>query len=110
MKNPSVVIQFKFNAPTFIVEITDNKVKRYFLETSVEFKVKRLNKQQTETVDSLIENVVVSNHKKDWEKELEACIKNPEKIEQCAALPEILDISSVHQLTDYPAAILFHSK
>jgi hypothetical protein len=85
---------------------------RSFATTKIKnkFKVKRLNKQQTETLDSLIEAVVVSNHKKDWEKQIEACIKNPEKIEQCSALPEILNVSSAHQLTDYPAAILFHSK
>lgn len=85
---------------------------RSFATTKIKnkFKVKRLNKQQTETLDSLIETVVVSNHKKDWEKQIEACIKDPEKIEQCSALPEILNVSSAHQLTDYPAAILFHSK
>lgn len=85
---------------------------RSFATTKIKnkFKVKRLNKQQTETLDSLIEAVVVSNHKKDWEKQIEACIKNPEKIEHCSALPEILNVSSAHQLTDYPAAILFHSK
>jgi len=74
------------------------------------YKVKRLNKQQNETVDSLIETVVVSGKKDSWESRIEACIKNPEEIEKQIILPEILEVSSNHQLTDYPAAILWHSK
>ncbi len=79
-------------------------------EIKNKFSVKRLNSDQNKIIDNLIEAVVVSTKKEDWEKELKSCIRDQNKIEKLSCLNEILEISSEHQLPDYPSSILFHSK
>lgn len=79
-------------------------------EIKNKFSVKRLNSDQNKIIDNLIEAVVVSTKKEDWEKELKSCIADQNKIEKLSCLNEILEISSEHQLPDYPSSILFHSK
>ena len=79
-------------------------------EVKSKFSVKRLNKSQNKIVDSLIEAVVTSTEKNQWDKDIKSCIKNPEKMEKMEILKEVLEIGASHQLTDYPAAILYHSK
>tara|TARA_B110000495_G_C22888840_1_gene518391 strand:- start:24 stop:1007 length:984 start_codon:yes stop_codon:yes gene_type:complete len=74
------------------------------------FSVKRLNESQDKIVDSLIEAVVTSTEKKEWSKEVKSCIKDPERMEKMEILKDVLDIGANHQLTDYPSAILYHSK
>ncbi len=79
-------------------------------EIKKKFKVKRLNEQQSKTIDSLIESIVVSTASEKWENSLSECIKNPEKMSSFNTLNKVLEISAEHQLPDYPSAILFHSK
>ena len=52
----------------------------------------------------------MSSEKDDWTSEAEACIGNIEKMEKLTPLDEVLNISAKHELADYPAAILYHSK
>jgi hypothetical protein len=79
-------------------------------EIKNKFNVKRLNSNQSKILDNLIEAVVTSTPKKEWTKEIKSCIKNEDKIEKLTCLESVLDISSQHQLPDYPASILFHSQ
>ena len=79
-------------------------------ELKSKFKVKRLSKDQNNILDKLIESVVVSNLSEDWEESIKACVKDPESIDKLTSLQEILEISAKHQLSDYPSAILFHSR
>jgi hypothetical protein len=74
------------------------------------FSVKRLNSCQSDIVDKLIESIVTSQEKENWDKEVKACIKDPNKMESLQVIPGVLDISAGHQLSDYPSAILYHSK
>ena len=71
---------------------------------------KRLNKNQTKILDSLIESVVVSEKKEDWESVGLACVRDHDKISKLGQNSEIIEISEGHQLPVYPAAILYHSK
>jgi hypothetical protein len=73
------------------------------------YSTKRLSKAQNEIVDNLIESIVVSQEKENWESEMNACMESPEKMESLIHLSEVLDISSEHELPDYPSAILYHS-
>lgn len=79
-------------------------------ELRKQHKVKRLNKNQLKTLDSLIESVIVSEKKEDWESTGLACVRDFNKISQLGQDNEIIDISESHQLPIYPAAILYHSK
>ena len=65
---------------------------------------------QTKIVDSLIEAIVTSTEKSDWNKQLKACVKNIENIEKLKPLESVLKISAEHELDDYAAAILHHSR
>lgn len=82
---------------------TEEKIKKHF-------NVKKLNESQSNIVDKLIESVVASSEQKSWKRNINSYIKDINKIESIQTLPEILSIASQHQLGDYPAAILYHSK
>jgi hypothetical protein len=82
---------------------TEEKIKKHF-------NVKNLNESQSNIVDKLIESVVASSEQKTWKRNINSYIKDINKIESIQTLPEILSIASQHQLGDYPAAILYHSK
>jgi len=73
-------------------------------------KSKRLNKNQTKILDSLIESVVVSEKKNDWQSVGIACVNDHARISELGQNNEIIEISEEHQLPVYPAAILYHSK
>jgi len=79
-------------------------------EVRKKFSVKKLNKEQNEIVDKLIESIITSKEKKYWEESLANCIKDSENMASLQTLDQILNISSEHQLPDYPSAILYHSK
>ena len=74
------------------------------------FSVKKLNKEQSNIVDRLIESIVVSEEKNNWDNTLQACIKDSENMMNLETINKILNISTEHQLPDYPSAILYHSK
>jgi len=75
-----------------------------------EYKVKRLNENQNNILDKLIESVIISSEQNDWVDKIKACVKDPEIIDQLKVIESISEISSNHQLPEYPAAILYHSK
>ena len=75
-----------------------------------ESKKKKLSQDQKDLISNLIESVVVSTEKSQWNNKIEACIKDFEEISRLETLPEILDISAHHEIVSYPAAILYHSK
>jgi|9_EtaG_2_1085328.scaffolds.fasta_scaffold07080_2 hypothetical protein len=97
------------NLQTIIKDI-ENLRTSTIKEVKSKFSVKRLNASQTKIVDSLIEAIVTSTEKSDWNKQLKSCVKNIENIEKLKPLENVLKISAEHQLPDYPSAILFHSK
>ena len=74
------------------------------------FKKKRLNKHQKEMIERVCESVVVAKDQSDWESSATECIKNPSKITDLAPMEAILNISAEHELDDYAAAILYHSR
>ena len=74
------------------------------------FKKKRLNKHQKEMIERVCESVVVAKDQSDWESSATECIKNPSKITDLMPMADILNISAEHELDDYAAAILYHSR
>jgi hypothetical protein len=44
-----------------------------------------------------------------WTRAANACIKDFEKIEKLAVMPEIVELSDRHQVEIYAAALLHHS-
>ena len=71
---------------------------------------KRLNKAQTSSVDQLVESIVVSSEKEQWTSVGQECISSFENIQQLNVMNDICEIAEEHELPEYPAAILYHSK
>ena len=61
-------------------------------------------------LERVCESVVVAKERKDWLKIGKKCINNPQELTKLSPMPQILDISTAHQLDDYAAAILYHSR
>ena len=61
-------------------------------------------------IERVCESVVVAKDQSDWESSATECIKNPSKITDLAPMEAILNISAEHELDDYAAAILYHSR
>jgi hypothetical protein len=74
------------------------------------FKKKRLNKNQKEMLERVCESVVVSKNKTDWLAAGKACIKDPQELIKLQPMEPVLKISAEHELDDYAAAILHHSR
>jgi len=72
-------------------------------------KAEKLSESQEEMVNSLCESIVCSQSKEYWGETLESCVKDFNKIESLQPSKGVLDISAVHSLEVYPAAILYHS-
>lgn len=70
---------------------------------------KRLNKQQKEMISKLCESVVCGSSKENWTSTMISCVNDYNHIESLSILNEIYDVSDVHKLEIYPAAILYHS-
>jgi hypothetical protein len=45
-----------------------------------------------------------------WSEEAKSCVNDINKIEKLKTLDEVLAISTEHELTSYPSAILYHSE
>ena len=73
-------------------------------------KIKRFNKDHQKLLSELCSKVVVSYEKDRWESEVEALIKNPELILNLNTISGIENICNEHQIEEYPAALLYHSK
>jgi len=82
------------------------------LNKSMKKKIKKrkLSEEQGKSIDQLVQSVVLSSTQEKWVDVGMACIEDFNKISNLGIIEEISEISSVHELSEYPAAILFHSK
>jgi len=106
-----------FNKATYslknIKETVDNADQLYIsitAEAKKVFKKKRLNKNQKEMLERVCESVVVAKERKDWLKIGKECLSDPQKLTKLSPMPQVLDVSTAHELDDYAAAILYHSR
>jgi hypothetical protein len=73
-------------------------------------KLKELNDQQKDLVSTLCESVICAKEQNQWKRTVLSCIKNVDNIEKLSTIKDVLEIAAEHELTDYPSAILYHSK
>ena len=93
-----------------IADETNNLYNSLASEARKVFNKKRLSKSQKEMLERVCESVVVATDKKEWLAVGKACIKDPNKLIKLTPSPQVLEISSEHELDDYAAAILHHSR
>lgn len=74
------------------------------------YKIKRLNKQKKQLIDSLCESIVISTEQKNWERTAKECIEDFSKIESLGVLEEINTLAARHNVKLYEASLLYHSK
>ena len=74
------------------------------------FKIKRLSKSQNTMINDLCKKVVIAKKIDDWESAAEACIKDNKNILKLDLPKEIEEAGELHKLTDYTAAIVYHSE
>jgi hypothetical protein len=79
-------------------------------EIRKKYKTKTLNEQQNKIVDNLCEAIVCATDMPKWSEEAKSCVNDINKIEKLKTLDEVLAISTEHELTSYPSAILYHSE
>lgn len=73
-------------------------------------KIKRLNKGHQKLISELCSKIVVSSEQENWNKNFESVVKDSEKIMDLNTLSGIDKICLEHQIEEYPAALLYHSK
>jgi len=93
-----------------IAEKTNNLFTTLANEAKKAFKKKRLSKMQKEMLERVCESVVVAKNSTEWMKAGKECLANPDKIMELKPMQEVLNISAEHELDDYAAAILYHSR
>ena len=74
------------------------------------FKIRRLNKNQNQMIDDLCKKVVIAKEVKDWKATAESCLKNNKNILNLNLAKGVEKTASDHTLTDYAAAIVYHSE
>ena len=74
------------------------------------YNTENLNELQNTIVDDLCEAVICASDMEHWEAQVENCVNDIENIQELQTLDEILEVSSEHELTVYPSAILYHSE
>tara|TARA_R110002020_G_scaffold6262_9_gene26191 strand:- start:1030 stop:3036 length:2007 start_codon:yes stop_codon:yes gene_type:complete len=74
------------------------------------FKIKKLNKDQNKMIEDLCKKVIIAKDITDWETTAGQCIKNNKNILKLDLSEEVAKTASDHSLTDYTAAIIYHSK
>ena len=72
--------------------------------------LKELNDNHKDLIVKLCESVVCAKEQKQWKRTLLSCVKNIDNIQKLDVMPDILEVSAKHELSDYPSAILYHSK
>ena len=87
-----------------IADETSNLYSSLISEARKVFNKKRLSKSQKDMLERVCESVVVAKDKKDWLEVGKACMI------KLSPLPQVLEISAEHELDDYAAAILHHSR
>jgi hypothetical protein len=78
-------------------------------EIKTKYNVQELNESQSLIVEQLCEAVVCATEVSEWEGQIKMCVNDIENIQKLHAKDEILEISTEHELTIYPSAILYHS-
>jgi hypothetical protein len=73
-------------------------------------KIKRLNKGHQKLISELCSKIVVSSEQENWNKNFESVVKDSEKIMDLNTLEGVDKICLEHQIEEYPAALLYHSK
>lgn len=97
------------NIQEIIYKIED--LQSYAVENFKKHKnLKDINDDQTKLISQLCESIVCSKEKNQWKRTALSCIKNVDKIADLSTITDILNISADHELTEYPSAILYHSK
>lgn len=71
--------------------------------------IKRFTKKNEKMLDGLCEAIVCSTDVENWTQKTVSCVSNLEEIADLAVLPKILEIAVKHELSNYEAAILYHS-
>ena len=74
------------------------------------FKIKRLNKSQNQMINDLCKKVVIAKDIEDWEATAESCVRNNKNILDLNLAKGVEKTASDHKLTDYAAAIVYHSE
>ena len=74
------------------------------------FKIKRLNKNQDKMIEDLCKKVVIAKEMKDWESTATKCIQDNKNILKLDLHKKVEQVAIDHKLTDYTAAIVYHSK
>ena len=72
--------------------------------------LKELNDNHKDLIVKLCESVVCAKEQTQWKRTLLSCVKNIDNIQKLDVMPDILEVSAKHELSDYPSAILYHSK
>jgi hypothetical protein len=96
----------EIQALVYKIEDFQNKIKDLMLK---KVGAKKLSEQQEDAVAGLCRSIVLSKSKRMWTRAANACIKDFEKIEKLAVMPEIVELSDRHQVEIYAAALLHHS-
>lgn len=79
-------------------------------EIKNKYNTQNLNELQNTIVDDLCEAVICASDMEHWETQVKNCVNDIENIQELHTLDEILEVSSEHELTVYPSAILYHSE
>ena len=74
------------------------------------YKIKRLSKTQNETVNDLCKKVIMASDMEDWENQISKCFEDSNSILGLSTMEEIGKTAEEHHLTDYSAALIYHSK
>ncbi len=74
------------------------------------FSCKELNEDQKNVANSLCQSIVCATQLENWTAKAAECVSDIIKVQGLSSLPEILEISSRHNISDYQAAILYHSQ
>lgn len=70
---------------------------------------KTLDAAKKKVVREVCCSVVVDSEIEEWDAKLEAIVSNPTSLAQMGVNPNVLAIGAEHGLSDYPAALLYHS-
>jgi len=74
------------------------------------YKIKRLSKAQNETVNDLCKKVIMASNVEEWESNISKCFQDSNSILELSTMKEIEKTAEEHHLSDYSAALVYHSK
>lgn len=103
------------NANYSLVKIKENIASAQKLEEEIKstlrkkFNVKKLSNAHIENIDKLLEVIIANELPENWESKIENYIEQPFDQNQ-DQVNNIQEIAAEHQLTNYLAALLYHSK